>query len=131
VHALTSQVDYAPTLLGLLRWTYPSRFYGRDVLGPNAAAKGRVLIGNYQKLGLMQDGRLAMLKPVRQSATLTYDRATHAMQPCAADETLTADAIAIYQTASWLFKHGRQLELTPLELARYSPAASQPLAARE
>jgi phosphoglycerol transferase MdoB-like AlkP superfamily enzyme len=134
VHALTSQVDYAPTLLGLLGWTYPSRFYGRDVLGPTAAAKGRVFIGNYQKLGLMQDGRLAMLKPVRQSATLTYDCATRAMQPCDADETLTDDAIALYQTASWLFKHGGQLELTPLELTRGSPAASQPrqsLAARE
>lgn len=131
VHALTSQVDYAPTLLGLLRWTYPSRFYGRDVLGPSSEAKGRVFVGNYQKLGLMQDGLLAVLKPVRQSATLTYDRATHALKPRPADETLTNDAIAYYQTASWLFKHGKQGELTAPEWRRYVAPSNAPVAARE
>ena len=30
VRALTSQVDYAPTLLGLLNWSYPSRFFGQQ-----------------------------------------------------------------------------------------------------
>jgi len=49
----------------------------------------------------------------------------------AADETLTDGAIALYQTASWLFKHGRQLELTSLKRSRYSPVASRPLAANE
>lgn len=131
VHALTSQVDYAPTLLGLLRWTYPSRFYGRDVMAQSNDVKGRAFIGNYQKLGLLRDGRLAVLKPVRQSATMTYDRTTHAMKRSAADESLTDDAIAYYQTASWLFKQGKQRELSAAELSRYGPVSSRPVASRE
>ena len=51
VATVMSQVDYAPTLLGLLRWTYPSRFFGRDVFSPDATEeRERALIGNYQQL---------------------------------------------------------------------------------
>jgi phosphoglycerol transferase MdoB-like AlkP superfamily enzyme len=118
VRTLTSQIDYAPTLLGLLRWTYPSRFYGRDVLALPAGAEGRALIGNYQKLGLFQGSRLGILKPVRQSVTLSYARDTHEMKVLAPDSSLIDETIAYYQTASWLFKHGHQREVTAGELAQ-------------
>lgn len=131
VSMLASQVDYAPTLLGLLGWTYPSRFYGRDVLATAPETNGRIFVGNYQKLGLMQEGRLAVLKPVRQSATLSYDRTTHAMKSQSTDETLTDDAIAYYQTASWLFKHGKQRELSVAEWREHTSSANQPTANRE
>ena len=127
VPTLMSQVDYAPTLLGLLNWTYPSRFYGWDVLAQPAGQPGRALIGNYQKLGLYRPGELGVLKPVRQSVTVSYDRATHEMKTQPPNAALIDETIAYYQTASWLFKNGRQRELTTEELSRaraLSPGAT-------
>lgn len=119
VKTLTSQVDYAPTLLGLLGWSYPSRFYGWNVLALPVGEPGRALIGNYQKLGFYEDGRLGVLKPVRQSLTLEYDQQNQIATAVPTDQALVDAAIANYQTASWLFKHQRQRELTTEEFARY------------
>lgn len=114
VGSVASQIDYAPTLLGLLRWTYPSRFFGRDVLvARGGSEQGRALIGNYQRLGLYVGealGNLAVLAPVREMKTLHYDAATHATVPVKRNAALLADAIAYYETASFVFKHGKQAE---------------------
>lgn len=110
VGTLASQIDYAPTLLALLNWSYPSRFYGRDVLAPSAAASGRAWIGNYQKLGLFDGRQLVVLKPTRQALTFDYDATAHGLHPHASNGMLIDEAIAAYQTASWLFQHGRQKE---------------------
>lgn len=119
VDTLSSQVDFAPTLLGLLGWSYPSRFFGRNALALPAGESGRALLGNYQKLGYFSQGRFGVLKPVRQSLTFEYDPQTEVTVPAAADPALIDAAIANYQTASWLFKHQRQRELTPEEFTRY------------
>jgi len=114
--------------LGLLRWTYPSRFYGRDVIANPAGAEGRAFIGNYQKLGLLQHNTLAVLKPVRQSSTMSYQHATRTMNNRPPDADLLDDAIAYYQTASWLFKHDGQRELSTAEWKRYGKPERPPLA---
>jgi phosphoglycerol transferase MdoB-like AlkP superfamily enzyme len=112
IATLTSQVDYAPTLLGLLNWSYPSRFYGRDVLAAGAAAAPRAWLGNYQKLARFDGRHLTVLKPLRQSAELDYNPVSHGLTPRVPDAESTDDTIAAYQTASWLFQHGRQREYT-------------------
>src|SRR6185436_2097905 len=50
---LMSQIDIAPTVLGLLNMGYSSKFYGHDVfkVAPEA---DRALLGNYQTLGYMK-----------------------------------------------------------------------------
>jgi phosphoglycerol transferase MdoB-like AlkP superfamily enzyme len=116
VRTLASQVDYGPTLLGLLHWTYPSRFYGRDLLAGAKPADERAWIGNYQRLGLLRVGELGVLKPVRRSSTLTFSPGTSKLAPGPNNTDLIDDTIAFYQTASWLFKHGQQQELTRAEL---------------
>jgi phosphoglycerol transferase MdoB-like AlkP superfamily enzyme len=129
VRTLSSQIDYAPTLLGLLQWTYPTRFYGHDILAQPPNRPGRALVGNYQKLGLYQGDQLNVLKPVRQSLTLSYDRSSHEMRPVAPNAAALEDTIAFYQTASWLFKHSAQRALAPDEIAHYSasvPASPVP-----
>jgi phosphoglycerol transferase MdoB-like AlkP superfamily enzyme len=108
VNAVASQADYAPTLLGLLGWSYPSRFMGSNVLQPEPAA--RALIGNYQKLGLLSGHELAVLKPVRQATTYHYDEATQTTTPDVSTPEIIDAAIAYYQTASFTFKHGKQGE---------------------
>lgn len=108
VDTLCSQIDYAPTLLGLLGGDYPSRFFGRDMLAPDATAyPPRAYIGNYQNLGLFDGERLAMLSPMRKPITWNYDPVSEELAPTAPDAPLIARTEAGYQTASWLFKNRR------------------------
>jgi phosphoglycerol transferase MdoB-like AlkP superfamily enzyme len=113
VDTLASQVDYAPTLLGLLNWSYASRFYGHDVLAPaRRELPGRAFIGNYQKLGLLTPDHLAILGPVRRSATyaLAPEGPVADAEP---DAGLVARTIAAYQTASWLFTQHQPRPVAP------------------
>lgn len=63
VENLASQIDVAPTLLGLLNTDYESSFYGRDLL---RNPPHRALISNYQKLGYLTPESLVILGPVKQ-----------------------------------------------------------------
>ena len=104
VEKLCSQIDVAPTILGLLNWTYQTRFYGEDVrLMP--PERERALIANYQKLGLLQRDRLEILKPVRQQSSYAWDARSGELTSQPADKNLWADAVAYYQTASHAFRH--------------------------
>ena len=104
VEKLCSQIDVAPTILGLMNWTYQSRFYGKDVrLMP--PSEERALIANYQKLGLLQRDRLEILKPVRQQSSYAWDARSGELTSQPTDKNLWADAVAYYQTASHAFRH--------------------------
>ncbi len=122
VSELMSQVDYAPTLLGMLGWSYASRFYGWDVR--NAAGDRRALIGNYQKLGLYEPGMLSVLMPRRTSMEFDFDDKTFALQERSIAETKrTNETIAYYQTASYLYKQGLYREVSPADQTRYARVA--------
>ena len=120
VKTIASQMDYAPTLLGLLHWNYPSRFLGHDVLRINPE-EGHAIIGNYQKLGHIEEGEFVILKPVDQSVSFYYDftsRVTKAAQPKA---DFLEETISYYQVASYLYEHGLYRALTPGEFNQYMP----------
>jgi phosphoglycerol transferase MdoB-like AlkP superfamily enzyme len=118
---LMSQIDFAPTLLGLLNWSYASRFYGWDVR--TADGDRRALIGNYQKLGLFEPGVLSVLMPVRHAAEFTYDATTHALTPRRA--LFTGEATAYYQTANYLYKNRLYRAISPQDQARYAAEATR------
>ena len=117
---LTSQIDLAPTLLGLLGFDYTSTFFGRDVLRPDAGP-GRALIGNYQHLGLFDGRDLAILSPRRQMRRHGDALGLSVESGAGREDPLLARDIAYYQAASYGFKHG---------LLAYRPAAGQKVAAR-
>jgi phosphoglycerol transferase MdoB-like AlkP superfamily enzyme len=101
---LASQIDLAPTLLGLLNLNYESTFFGRDLLQPSTLPP-RVLVGNYQHLGLFDGKDLAILSP---RATLRrHDDALGASHEVTVqlDDPLVARAITYYQAASYGFTH--------------------------
>ncbi|NMG55733.1 LTA synthase family protein [Aromatoleum aromaticum] len=102
---LTSQIDLAPTLLGLLHWDYRSTFFGHDVLRKDARP-GRALIGNYQHLGLFDGHDLAILSPRR--GVRRHDDALHLSEEehPGLDDPLVQRDIAYYQGASFDFSHG-------------------------
>src|SRR5436190_16574162 len=65
VEQVCSQIDLAPTILGLLNWSYTSRFFGKDIR-KMPPSEERALIANYQKLGHLRADELQVLEPVRR-----------------------------------------------------------------
>ncbi|MGO4320697.1 LTA synthase family protein [Pseudomonas sp. P9_35] len=100
---LASQIDLAPTLLGLLNMDYESTFFGRDLLQDNPLPP-RVVVGNYQHLGLFDGKDLAILSP-RQGLRRHDDALTESRESRAdSADPLISRAITYYQTASYGFK---------------------------
>ncbi len=100
---LASQIDLAPTLLGMLNLDYQSTFFGRNLFLADAPPP-RVVVGNYQHLGLFDGTNLAILSP-RQSVRrhenalgASVETRTNSSDP------LAARAIAYYQAASMAFQ---------------------------
>lgn len=115
VSTLSSQIDLMPTVFGLLDWNHETLSYGHDLLEPSAATRpGRAFVSNYQKIGLLTDDGLVILKPNRKVSTYACDRRTGdctALDPVKSRD-LVHDATVLYQSASWLFGSGG-LKRTP------------------
>jgi len=125
IRTLMSQVDYAPTLLGLLNWSYPSRFFGRDIRQTDPA-EGRVLVGTYQKLGLLKADNFLVLTPVRRQAQYRYDRVNYGLTEQPLNAALLGEAVSYYQTASELYQSQRYSELSAADFVRLLASPKQP-----
>jgi len=116
---IASQIDLAPTLLGLLGIDYTSHFFGEDVLAPGY--QPRALIGNYQKLGLYHNNRLVILEPqqvISQIDDPWHSESLEPGDPHAADVEL---AEAYYQGADYLIQrnlHHRDHKSRPIPAPR-------------
>ncbi|MFK0089486.1 LTA synthase family protein [Pseudomonas sp. NPDC090755] len=101
---LASQIDLAPTLLGLLNMSYTSTFFGRDLMQEDNLPP-RVLIGNYQHLGLFDGQDLAILSP--RDGLRRHNQALGRSTEVTSDkrDPLIQRAIAYYQVASLGFTH--------------------------
>ena len=100
---LASQIDLAPTLLGLLNLSYESTFFGRNLLQENPLPP-RVVVGNYQHLGLFDGKDLAILSP--RLGLRRHDQALGESKELrvGSDDPLIQRAISYYQAASYGFK---------------------------
>ena len=125
IRTLASQVDVAPTLLGLLNWSYPSRFFGRDVREIEPA-EGRALVGTYQKLGLLKGDNFFVLTPVRQQNQYRYNRSSYTLTDQPVDPAFRGEAISYYQAASYLFQQQLYRELGAEEFARLLAPPAKP-----
>lgn len=117
VSALTSQMDYAPTLLGLLHFSYASRFFGHDVRRVPASA-GRAALGTYQDLGFLRGNDLVILKPPRVASQYLYSEKTHGLAEQPMNAALRREAMGTYQAASELYTEGRYRSISPEEMAK-------------
>lgn len=104
VGVLCSQIDLWPTLLGLMNWTYDSRFYGKDILRMKPEEQ-RAYISTYQLLGYFVPDRLAILAPTRKERVFALSGFENPI-PAPPDADFLREAISPYQTASYLFAHG-------------------------
>lgn len=92
VRTPVSQIDVAPTLLGLLDFSYESRFYGSDALSPGYTP--RIFYSRWQKIGCQSRGVAVSLSPGK-GYTVTPAK----IRKNIAEKHL-AETIAFYQQAS-------------------------------
>jgi len=99
---LSSQIDVAPTILGLLNINYESQFYGRDItrLPKN---EGRALISNYQKLGLFKDNKLVYLSPQQKVDVVDDPLNQHINLSSDVVQDLVLETMAYYQSADYIW----------------------------
>ncbi|MEK9720266.1 MAG: LTA synthase family protein, partial [Quisquiliibacterium sp.] len=99
VDTLASQIDVAPTLLGLLNLDYESRFYGHDILREGARHQ-RALMANYLTVGYLQDGVLVSLAPQKKVTLTDIASGVKIMPQDSRAKNLIEEAIAYYQVAT-------------------------------
>ena len=119
VQRLMGQVDIAPTLLGLLNFSYRSRFFGYDLFQLEPGRE-RAFPATYEKLGYLHDDVLTVLEPQRKLEQMKPDYATGDATPITPQNQQQIDqAVAYYQVASELFRRGqlvrRPADATPVE----------------
>jgi len=104
VESVASQIDVAPTVLGLLNFSYTSRFIGRDILDEDAGPR-RAFISTYEKLGYLENGRLLVLSPKKGVACYSFDIRSGATREIPRQKDLLRDALGFYQGTSYLYKN--------------------------
>ncbi len=110
INRLCSQIDVMPTVFSLLGWNHQTVGFGEDQLNPEVMQKsGRAYISNYQKIAMLRDDKLAILKPGRECSLYQCDLTGGQLKPLTVNDSdeLLNDAVASYQTAAWLFKTGK------------------------
>jgi phosphoglycerol transferase MdoB-like AlkP superfamily enzyme len=95
IDRLTSQIDVAPTVLGLLNTSYRSRFYGTDVLSNKIPSQ--IFVSNYEKVALVRDDAITILEPISQVRQFNNDQRLNEAQ---FDQPFIDQTISIYQQAS-------------------------------
>lgn len=115
---LMSQIDYAPTLLGLLNWEYASRFFGHDVTRIEPAL-GHALVGTYQLLGHMENHELTVLEPKRGSSVYDVDSDDLDLHARARKTRDYLQTVGFYQSAARQFELGQYTALSAAQQERY------------
>jgi len=106
VSLLGSQIDVAPTLLGLLGISYQTRFYGHDLM---TAKNERTFLGTYQQLAYMEKDRMMILEPPKRWAEFKLDGEKPTQVRSGTDFDMTDEmlrkTVGYYQSASDSFRH--------------------------
>ncbi len=103
---LTSQIDLAPTILGLMNVSYTSKFMGFDI-NKTDSGKERIFISTYQEIGYIKNDTMVVLLPNKVVNSYKVDFKTFAAIKINNDPHLVNQAIAWYQSASYLFNNDK------------------------
>ena len=113
---LASQIDVMPTVMGLLNFSYESKFLGQDIFS-GSYYNPRAYIATYRELGYLTPETLSIIKPLREQ--IQYKIVPEAEQPkvelpifyqqlkvAQPDEKLMKECISAYETTYFLLKNG-------------------------
>lgn len=101
---LCSQIDVAPTLLGVMNWSYTSKFFGKDILKMQPDEE-RAFISNYQKLGYIKNDRLTILSPQQKITHYSINASTGEMKVEPLVPEIGNETIIYYQSANYVYKN--------------------------
>lgn len=102
---LMSQIDIGPTLLGLLNFSYTSKFFGYDMFKLEQGRE-RAFISTYQKLGFIKNGKMVILSPQKKYEVVTLTDDQVVLNDSPVNDELLKESIAWYQYASFMFNNG-------------------------
>jgi phosphoglycerol transferase MdoB-like AlkP superfamily enzyme len=105
INSLCSQIDLVPTVLGLMRASYTSKFFGQDVL---VRAPERAFVGTPLDLGFLVGDRKIVLSPAHKAATYVVAAEEETQVPNKEDELDMA--IAYYQGMGYMMRNRLQLQ---------------------
>ncbi len=107
VDTLMTQIDIAPTVLGLLGLPYEAPFFGVDALNRPAGQPRVALFSHNHDVAILRDDDLVVMSLGKTSQAYRYDRALNTFTAKPDDTNLLPLGIAYFQTAAELFKaHG-------------------------
>ena len=114
IDKLASQIDVMPTVMGLLNFSYESKFLGNDIF--SEFYQPRAYIATYRELGYLTPDTLSIIKPLREQ--IQYKIVPEAEQPKVElpifyqqfkiknpDEKLMKECISAYETTYFLLKN--------------------------
>ena len=107
VDTLISQIDVAPTVIGMLDFDYDSAFFGSDVLLAGSRPNRLIPLNHNRDIALF-DGRNLFETGFRKtSAQFAYDPVTHQQTRVAVDPERMKDVVAVFQKAFEFYNERR------------------------
>lgn len=102
---LTSQIDIVPTILGIVKLNYRTKFFGRDIFN-DTTGSDRALLSTYQGLGYFTGNDLLVQMPPKEIKQYRINQGGEQIST-ALNDSLAKMAIAYYQTTAWLFRNDK------------------------
>ena len=126
IDRMASQIDIVPTLLGIMNFSYYSKFIGKDILKMKKEDE-RLVMGTYENLGYFHGGTLVTLSPSRKVQYERVDLHDYSVQKIEEDSKLLKKAISYYQFSDYLLTHHLYNTLTPTQLLEITGMQNQPI----
>lgn len=107
-----SQIDIPPTLLGIMNFSYNSKFIGNDVISNEKHIKERAFMGTYQIVGYYTKDKLFTLSPKKQTKVFDVKIKNFGWNGSEEIETKNYDqenldeTIDYYRVTDYLFNQG-------------------------
>ena len=114
-----SQIDIAPTLLGIMNLSYKSKFFGLDVLTNEKTIDQHSFVSTYVDVGYFKNDKLFLLKPKKEQKVFDVKINKYGWNGSEEKEIKDGnnqkeldETISYYQAASYLFKNGKLKNFT-------------------
>jgi phosphoglycerol transferase MdoB-like AlkP superfamily enzyme len=107
IDTLMTQIDIAPTVLGLLGLPYEAPFFGIDALHEPPDQARIALFSHNHDVAILRGNELEVMGLGKTHESFIYDPRTQSFSRHADDPALLDLGIAYFQTAADLFKSGR------------------------
>jgi len=101
---MMSQIDIAPTVLGLLNFSYKSKFAGKDIMQSDSGEE-RAFISTYQKLGFIKGDKLLVLGPKMEAGFFRFSRQDGKTTEIKPTDDLLLDGLGYYQGINHIYKN--------------------------